>query len=345
MFRLRGMKLVRFLIVLNVLVFIAISIISWRFDFLLNARSPAGPAVDRRVLYRRLNDQFAAVREPSSLTYNYFAQRYDKPESFKPQFRPELGPEPSEDFVVPNVMHYAWFHPTKLYFRFHHYMSVLSAYRINKPDTIYFWYHKLPEGLWWKRTIKDIPVIKTMYRDAPSQIFGREITAPEHGSDVVRLEAVLEYGGIYTDLDVIVLKSFDPLRRYDTSMGMEYEDGLGNGVIVAKPNATFVRIMYESYRDFNGSDWSWHSVRLPYRLATFYPELVHVEPTSINQPNCWSTGLIYDIGSRFDWSRNYCLHLWYRFYDKDHTPETVQTLDSTLGQVFRYIYYGNKSFI
>ena len=34
---------------------------------------------------------------------------------------------------------------------FIYYLSVLSAYIVNKPDKIYFYYHYKPYGKWWDR--------------------------------------------------------------------------------------------------------------------------------------------------------------------------------------------------
>ena len=76
-----------------------------------------------------------------------------------------------------------------------------------------------------------------------------------HKSDVIRLEQLLQTGGIYLDLDVIALRSFDRLlavaEKGKTLMGKESPNGLGNAVIVAPPNATFLRFWLDSYKTFS----------------------------------------------------------------------------------------------
>ena len=49
----------------------------------------------------------------------------------------------------------------------------------------------------------------------------------------------------------------------------------------------------------------------------------------------------------WDWEyhRNYAVHLWWRFYNVDHTPDSIRTLDSTVGQLLRKVYYGDKKLL
>ena len=97
-----------------------------------------------------------------------------------------------------------------------------------------FWYEFHPQGYWWTRILQRVPHIIMNYRKAPESIFGNKIMVAEHRSDVVRLEVLMKYGGIYLDLDVIVLKSFDPILRYATTMGLERTGWLDNGIIFPK---------------------------------------------------------------------------------------------------------------
>ena len=246
---------------------------------------------------------------------------------------------------VPRIVHYAWYSTTKLQFRFHHYISVLSAYKHIRPKKFMFWYEIAPQGPWWKKINEVVPVIELVYRKAPSEIFGKKIQVAEHQSDIVRLEAVMKYGGIYTDLDVIVLKSFDPLRKYNTTMGYETPGGLCNGIIVSAPNASFLNIWHDTYKSFNDNQWAYHSVQLPARLAKEHHQLIHTEQDTLHRPNWIERDWLYSEGKIWDWSKSYAVHLWYRFHNVDHNPEDVKTLNTTMGQLFRYIYYGSEDLI
>ncbi|XP_064647975.1 uncharacterized protein LOC135500430 isoform X2 [Lineus longissimus] len=253
------------------------------------------------------------------------------------------------DKPVPKIVHYCWYGGRRRpNFRFYHLISVLSAYKNIKPEVIYFWYDYIPLGPLWKDIQARVPIIKLKHRPAPSHIYHRPLGIyDQHQSDIVRLEAVMEYGGIYMDLDIVVLKSFDPLLMYDTTMGYEISDGLCNGVIISKPNAPFLRIWHSEYTTFDDNNWGYHSVMLPAILAKTYPGLIHTEEKSLHRPN-WKEGeWMYVEGKLYDWSNNYAVHLYYMhtLKWKDHSPDTIKKLNTTMGQIFRYIYYGSKDFV
>jgi hypothetical protein len=255
-------------------------------------------------------------------------------------------------YVVSNIQHYAWYsnaQNTKANFRFHHYLSILSAQKFNKPDCVYFWYEKEPTGKLWELLKKKLPKLVLVYRESPSSIYGRGINVPEHRSDVVRLEAMLKYGGLYTDLDVIILKPFTDLRIYDTTMGYESaglpRKWLCNGIIQAKANATFLRMWHEKYKNFNDAQWGEHSVYVPARLALKYPGLIHTEIDTFNRPNWEERNWLYNEGKIWNWTRSYAIHLWYRFHNKEHNITDIKTINTTMGELFRFIVYGKKDLI
>lgn len=71
-------------------------------------------------------------------------------------------------------------------------------------------------------------------------------------SDVVRLWALVNYGGIYFDTDVEVIKSFDDLLTYSGIIGFENKNYLNTGQCVgAEKNNPVIREMFEYYKDCN----------------------------------------------------------------------------------------------
>ena len=67
----------------------------------------------------------------------------------------------------------------------------------------------------------------------------------------------MHFGGIYLDNDVYVLKNMDKFRVFEMCLGVDpksikkKELTLGNQVMVAHKNARFLRIWYESYRQYD----------------------------------------------------------------------------------------------
>lgn len=96
-------------------------------------------------------------------------------------------------------------------------------------------------------------------------------------SDTLRLQILLEEGGMYLDMDVFAVRSFAPLLRppldgKDTILGYEGGNrwGLCNAVIVARrPGATFIKRWLDMYEnvDLEKEAWNYRSVRLPKELA------------------------------------------------------------------------------
>jgi len=76
----------------------------------------------------------------------------------------------------------------------------------------------------------------------------------------------VEFGGIYLDPDVLVLRSFDPLRRLPLTLARESVQPIvtiSNGVIICRPGVLFMRLWIETYKTYNPSIWAYHSVHIP----------------------------------------------------------------------------------
>ena len=151
------------------------------------------------------------------------------------------------------------------------------------------------------------------------------------------------YGGIYLDADVIVVKSFTPLRRYSFVIGQESPGSLCNGIMLAARGAPFLRLFLEQYHSYLGPKeiWSVKSVVNSGKLARLYPHLAHVEETTLNRPNWVERAQIYD--GRYNWTKNYAVHLWIRLWPQEKRPnkvEDVLTKNTTLGEIARLAMFG-----
>ena len=51
---------------------------------------------------------------------------------------------------------------------------------------------------------------------------------------MARLSIVEEYGGLYVDLDLILVRPLDPLLDFDVVLGAETPELLGSGLIFAR---------------------------------------------------------------------------------------------------------------
>ncbi|KAJ8311505.1 hypothetical protein KUTeg_010860 [Tegillarca granosa] len=251
----------------------------------------------------------------------------------------------SQMYVVPNIVHFVWFGKDSEWY-FHQFLSVLSAYKNIKPNIIYFHCDNEPIGEWWIAAKKRVKTLKIRKVKPPDYIFDRVLIHPEHKSDIFRIEVLQKMGGIYLDTDVIALKSFNPLRNYTFTMGLEYHGNPGrvnNGVIISAPNATFLNIWKSTYKTFTAFEWDYHSCAIPYLLRDKYPDIFHVEERSLVYPSGPDKRLIHD--TVYDWSNNYAIHLWHRTFNTHYNPESVKMLNTTYGQIARFVLYNNSDLI
>ena len=160
-------------------------------------------------------------------------------------------------YAVPNHVHYIWFrfrgrrHHTPL--AFHEYLSVLSTHKFIKPDHIYFHTDDVPSGPYWDMLL-NIPGFQVRQRGQTKRLFGRVVNSykfDNQASDLERLNILLHDGGIYLDLDVIALRSFNPLRIYDVTLGKIDSQTACNAVILARKHHPLLQVWLESYiKDF-----------------------------------------------------------------------------------------------
>ena len=198
--------------------------------------------------------------------------------------------------TIPKIFHFVYFGFTN--FTFIHYLSVATCYVVHRPKTIYLYVHHLPEDIEceqakWFRLIKPFVTLERV--ELPTQIFGRPVKKFQHMADVIRLEKLIERGGVYLDLDVVSLRPFGKLYQEKCVMGIQcpmtkYE-GLCNAVIMSEPKGEFITRWYQEYTTFQSSRWDHHSVKIPHLLSKLFSNLLkvvdckHFFPVSWEEPN------------------------------------------------------------
>lgn len=217
-----------------------------------------------------------------------------------------------------------------------HHVCLRSAIERIAPDEAYLYYEYEPGGPWWRLSRGLVTLVKVQ---APREAFGRSLQHVAHRSDVLRLNKLIEYGGIYLDADILVQRSFDDLLCHSAVLGQQgltdSKVGLANAVILAEPEAPFLKRWLEQYRSFRsqGLDeyYNEHSVKVPAELAGLYPEDVHVLPQTAFYWPLWTPEhleWIFASNRRVDTGDSYATHLW-----ESHAWKYLEGL--TPGQVRR----------
>ncbi|KAJ1619900.1 hypothetical protein T492DRAFT_406860 [Pavlovales sp. CCMP2436] len=218
--------------------------------------------------------------------------------------------------VIPRVVHFVHGLATSavdVHFGYEHYLAVVAASTHIRPEVIVFHHHHRPSGEWWERAA---PLLTLRHIPLPTEIFGRPLVHAAHRADIVRLRALLEKGGVYLDMDVIALRSFDQLL--DSRLpalgreGLRGEHGLCNAVIVSPPGAPFLARWLEAYRTFDGSQWAEHSVALPMRLAKAQPADIRLLEAEAFFWPLWDDAALRRLllYREYGFERNFATHLW-----------------------------------
>lgn len=208
----------------------------------------------------------------------------DWAESFS-QHIPNTPEIPSKQ-KIPNIIHFCYALLPDAPFHLFHYLAIKSAYDLNNPDQIYFYYQHEPKGKWWD---KAKPLLTLVQMKPPTEIFGNPLRHFAHQADVIRLAKLNEVGGIYLDMDTISIKPFTDLLNYDFVMGIQdsaktnADDefyGLSNAIMLGAKDSFFGTNWYSRYKTFRslGRDkyWDEHSVRVPLELIKKYPESIKI---------------------------------------------------------------------
>ena len=188
---------------------------------------------------------------------------------------------------VPSIVHFA-FHPIVSRLSVWTYLSVVSA-RLKIAPRAIRWHHRgaLPTGPWWDCAREHV---------TPHAL--RNLTAPEaalgisHAFDALRLEVLLEAGGIFMDTDYFALGDFAAERSLAVpTLGLQQGgDSLAGSFVVSPPNATFVRAWLDSFKTFNPKKWDEHCCVIPFKLAKSAPADVHVLPREAFMLRDWRQG-------------------------------------------------------
>ena len=265
-----------------------------------------------------------------------------------------IGPHRSDPATepVPSIVHFVvgqqdkrevkMKHASVVPFVFFNYITMLAARRHLRPSKLIVHYDQEPNTTWWHRAKHDPEIDMVLVQTrAVERIFNRTVDNHSHRSDVIRLEAMMEYGGIYLDIDVLVLRSFGPLLNLSDVVMAHENDDLTiacNAVIISKRNAAFIRRWYDAYQSFNQSCWACHSVVLPGKLAAMYPNEIRVLPTRTFFRPGWNERDIFLQANGYDFSANYATHLWNSLNNvllAELTPEYALKSNSTLAGMLR----------
>lgn len=185
-------------------------------------------------------------------------------------------------YLVPNYIHYVSFGGNPInYIKL---ICILAAFKNQNPDKIFFHYddNQTFSGKYW-RVLEETPGFKDIIVfnkvELPHKIFGQPLNdgwRKWHGSDLVRLQVLMKYGGVYLDADCYLVKSIDNYRRYEMVLNWDEGQFLGNQVLIAHKDARFLQKYLNCYKFYDSEKWYYNAGERP-TVEILYkePELIH----------------------------------------------------------------------
>ncbi|XP_077992828.1 uncharacterized protein LOC144446861 [Glandiceps talaboti] len=210
-------------------------------------------------------------------------------------------------------------------------------------DVVNFYTDCEPSGQWWEEA-KQISTLNIINYTMPTQIFDQHIKSPEHAADVARLQILLDSGGVYLDTDAIVVNSLEHLRHYDFVIGQPGKSEIGNGIILSVKHSEFLKIFYDTYRDYKPNCFVCNSGYSSFEVVKQYPQFVHIEHKRVVE---WNAQRLF-YGHYPWWNDRYTVHAWIRAFREQcgteirFTSENIKYLDTSYGEICRYVYYGSR---
>ena len=223
--------------------------------------------------------------------------------------------------TIPNIFHFINIGPRE--FNLLHFFSIYSAYVYNKPDKIYVYCdHKQTDNIYYD-ILKNIVTFE--FVNPPNSINGVPLNSYQYKADIIRMEKLIERGGIYMDLDVITLKPITKFLKYNIVMGSELSDdssstnindfySISNAIIITEPNNEFMKEWLKQIPDnINGKPWAYHAVCLPKAILLNKNYNVHLEPSKTFVPFCFRKPYIFNNDQKHmirNLEDSYTIHLW-----------------------------------
>ena len=173
--------------------------------------------------------------------------------------------------MIPRLVHFIFgLEELEYDFLLVHYLAILSASRILKPEKIIFHHLFEPSGHYWEK-IKPLLELRR-YKEIQRFWGEKRIQKRAHLADALRLKILEEEGGIYLDMDTICVQPIDDLLRHRAVLGLEdsnssLKTGICNAIMLFQSGHPFLKRWREEYEShFRTEGWNEASSKLPLLL-------------------------------------------------------------------------------
>jgi glycosyltransferase involved in cell wall biosynthesis len=203
--------------------------------------------------------------------------------------------------MIPRLLHFVFgLEEQPEPFHFAHFAAVQAARQMVQPEETYFHCKHLPSGPLWDALAPFLTVVEVeLAEEVLTADYSRGWVPSRyryaHHADFIRLDVLIEQGGVYVDIDMILRRPLpDSLFSHRFVIGEEppvrdevtgeIGPSLCNAFLMAEKGSVFARAWREEMAGALNGTWSNHSGFLARRLSEEMPAEVHVEPAETFYP-------------------------------------------------------------
>jgi hypothetical protein len=196
---------------------------------------------------------------------------------------------------IPNIVHFVWgLKDRPEPFHLVHYLCLESCRRVLRPERVVVHCRHLPLGPYWELAEGQVTIAPVgLAPEVDAAEYDDRLVPPSyryaHHSDFVRLDALIDHGGVYADLDTLFVAPFpDELFAQKFVLGQEADvrdeitgvvrPSLCNALLLSEPRSLFAVTWRSTMASALNGSWSNHSTLLPYELSQRLPGALRVEP-------------------------------------------------------------------
>jgi len=205
------------------------------------------------------------------------------------------------NLVIPRVVHFVFgLREQTEPFHVLHSVAIESARRFVAPEAIHFHYKELPWGPHFDRvapylTLHEVDLVPEVLEADYDPDLVPDRYRYAHHADFIRLDALIEHGGVYADIDTVFVAEFpDALFEAPFVIGREapvpdertgeLRPSLCNALLMAEPGSRFAKQWRDQMAESLDGSWSNHSGFLAESLTVDLDETVRVEPEETFYP-------------------------------------------------------------
>ena len=257
----------------------------------------------------------------------------------------------ARNYHHPSILHFAKFNgkdneakPLK----FLEYMSMLSVYKIMKPEKIWVHSNGKINGKYWNLTQKwSGTAVEVIHTEKVTRLNRKKVRHFEHMADYTKLSQVLEHGGIAMDFDVIMINYTKLVKMQELSECVLVQEGteIRISFFSCIKGAPFMRAMVDSYhKDYRPGwwwfNWVYNAGQVPTELLTKQRSdcfNVYVE-TEICEPNPLQVYAAWSKHNKVEWRKKTAAHYFKRYLYLPTENESILKESSSFSEMLNYIY-------